>query len=76
MTCAGVPQTRTWFDATDLQDGAELVFDLASSPEGLTWGTGPDACSALIPQRSSRLRIFPVEVIGSCSAMTMRRGYL
>jgi len=41
MSIDGVAQTRTWFDATDLQDGAELVFDLADSPEGLTWGTAP-----------------------------------
>jgi predicted alpha-1,2-mannosidase len=41
LTVDGVAQTRTWLDATDLQDGAEIAFDLASSPDGLTWGTAP-----------------------------------
>ncbi|MBF4578520.1 GH92 family glycosyl hydrolase [Frigoribacterium sp. VKM Ac-2530] len=61
LSVDGVPQTRTWFDATDLQDGAELVFDLASSPEGLTWGTGPDdAVPSVSAPDQAELALAPV----------------
>ena len=61
LSVDGVPHTRTWFDATDLQDGAELVFDLASSPEGLTWGTGPDdAVPSVSAPDQAELALAPV----------------
>ena len=39
VTVDGQEHTKTWLDASDLQDGATVVFSLASDATGLTWGT-------------------------------------
>jgi hypothetical protein len=83
LSVDGVPQTRTWFDATDLQDGAELVFDLASSPEGLTWGTGPDdAVPSVSAPDQAELALAPIDgqpvpaEVGSAVELRLARASL
>jgi len=60
LTIDGEPTTAAWFDVAELQDGATLAFDLATSPEGLTWGTGPeDAVPSVSAYDTAELDVAP-----------------
>ncbi|MFD6091538.1 GH92 family glycosyl hydrolase [Oerskovia sp. NPDC060338] len=59
VTLDGAEHTAVWMDASAIQDGGTLEFDLADSSAGLTWGTAP---ADRIPSLSAPLPPLPVEV--------------
>ncbi len=70
VTLNGRAQTATWYDASAIQNGGSIVFDLVDSSAGLTWGT---AAADLLPSVSEQPPAFTAAGAVRCLA---GKGYL
>jgi predicted alpha-1,2-mannosidase len=83
LTIDGQPHAQAWFDAADLVDGADIRFDLVSSPEGLSWATAPeDAVPSVSAYDSAELTLAPAgaepvrAVVGATSELPLAAAQL